>query len=167
MTSSFVYQTANITSVPFLMEENITIPSPVLFPTEPVVVRANNEYIERNDTLSFQWSVSPMTLTAADLDFGNVVTFEFDNTNTELTKIHMNVSSNVGFQISIRLNQSGQDVVLSNVKIQKGANELPLTPPVPYNENMYVYDIRVWDQSQYRPVLENGIPKEVTIPINR
>lgn len=172
MTSSFVYQTANITSVPFYMEENITIPSPVLFPTEPVVVRANNEYIERNDTLSFQWSVSPMTLTAADLDFGNVVTtmFEFDNTNTELTKIHMNVSSNVEFQISIKLIRSGQDVVLgTNFKIQKGANELPLTPSVyvPYNENMYVYDIRVWDQSQYRPLLENGSPKQVTIPINR
>lgn len=170
MTSSFVYQTANITSVPFSMEANITIPSPVLFPTEPVVVRANNEYIERNDTLSFQWSVSPMTLTAADLDFGNVVStmFDFDNTNTELTKIHMNVSSDAKFQISIRLNQSGQGV-LSNVKIQKGANELPLTPPVdvPYNESMYVYDIRVFDQSQYRPLLENGSPKEVTIPINR
>ena len=172
MTSSFVYQTTNITSVPFSMEGNITIPSPVLFPTEPVVVRANNEYIERNDTLSFQWSVSPMTLTAADLDFEHVVTtmFQFTSATDQLTKIYMNVSSNVEFQISIRLNQSGQGVVLgTNVTIQKGVNELSVTPPVdvPYNESMYVYDIRVLDQSQYRPLLENGSPKEVTIPINR
>lgn len=172
MTSSFVYQTANITSVPFSMEGNITIPSPVLFPTEPVVVRANNEYIERNDTLSFQWSVSPMTLTAADLDFENVVTtrFLFTSATDQLTTIRMNVSSNVDFQISIKLNRSGQDVVLgTNVTIQKGVNELDLTSPVDvvYNENMYVYDIRVLDQSQYRPLLENGSPKQVTIPINR
>ena len=171
MTSSFVYQyQANISPIPF--EGNITIPSPVLFPTEPVVVRANNEYIERNDTLSFQWSVSPMTLTAADLDFGNVVStmFDFDNTNTKLTKIHMYVSSNMEFQISIQLNQSGQDVVLgTDFTIQNGDNELSLTPPVAvgYNETMYVYGIRVLDQSQYRPLLENGVPKEVTIPINR
>lgn len=169
MTSSFVYQTANITSVPFSMEGNITIPSPVLFPTEPVVVRANNEYITRKDTLSFQWSVSPMTLTAADLDFENVVTttFQFTSTNTELTKIHMNVSSNVDFQISIKLNQSGQDVVLvTNFTIKKGYNDLDLTSSVSVqsNENMYVYDIRVFDQS---PLLENGSPKEVKIPIIR
>ena len=172
MTSSFVYQTANITSVPFSMEGNITIPSPVLFPTEPVVVRANNKYIKRNDTLSFQWSVYPTPFTAEDLDFETAVTtmFEFDNTNTEFTKIHMNVSSNVDFQISIKLNQSGQDVVLrTNVTIRKGDNELSLTPPVDvaYNEPIYVYDIRVLDQSQYRPLLENGSPKEITIPIIR
>ena len=172
MTSSFVYQTANITSVPFSMEGNITIPSPVLFTTEPVVVRANNKYIKRNDTLSFQWSVYPTPFTAEDLDFETAVTtmFEFDNTNTEFTKIHMNVSSNVDFQISIKLNQSGQDVVLrTNVTIRKGDNELSLTPPVDvaYNEPIYVYDIRVLDQSQYRPLLENGSPKEITIPIIR
>jgi len=172
MTSSFVYQTTNISSIPFSMEGNITIPSPVLFPTEPVFVRANNEYIERNDTLSFQWSVSPMTLTAADLDFETVVTttFQFTSTNDQLTTIRMNVSSNVDFQISIKLNRSGQDVVLgTNVTIQKGVNELDLTSPVSvqYNESMYVYDIRVLDQSQYRPLLENGSPKQVTIPIIR
>lgn len=172
MTSSFVYQTANITSVPFSMEGNITIPSPVLFPTEPVFVRANNEYIERNDTLSFQWSVSPMTWTAADLDFETVVTttFEFDRVTDKLTEIHMNVSSNVDFQISIKLNRSGQDVVLgTNFTIQKGDNELVLTPPVTvdYNELMYVYDIRVFDQSQYRPLLENGVPKISTRTIKR
>lgn len=172
MTSSFVYQATNITSVPFPMEGNITIPSPVLFPTEPVVVRANNEYLERNDTLSFQWSVFPMTLTAADLDFETVVTttFELNSATDQLTTIRMNVSSNVDFQISIKLNRSGQDVVLrTNVTIRKGDNELSLTPPVDvaYNEPIYVYDIRVLDQSQYRPLLENGSPKEVTIPIIR
>lgn len=173
MTSSFVYQTANISSIPFSSENNITIPSPVLFPTEPVVVRANNEYIERNDTLSFQWSVSPMTLTAADLDFETVVTttFGFTNTNDQLTTIHMNVSSDAKFQISIKLNQSGQDVVLvTDFVIQKGDNELSLISPVDvvYNENMYVYDIRVLDQSQiYRLLFDNGVPKTSTIPINR
>ena len=172
MTSSFVYQTANITSVPFSMEGNITIPSPVLFPTEPVVVRANNEYITRKDTLSFQWSVSPMTLTAADLDFETVVTttFQFTSTNNQLANIHMNVSSNVYFQISIKLKRSGQDVVLrTNVTIQKGDNELSLTPPVDvaYNESMYVYDIRVFVRSQYPQLLEKGSPKEVMIPIIR
>tara|TARA_B100000497_G_scaffold70720_1_gene79493 strand:- start:764 stop:1282 length:519 start_codon:yes stop_codon:yes gene_type:complete len=172
MTSSFVYQTTNITSIPFSMEGNITIPSHTLFPTEPVVVRANNEYNGRNDTLSFQWSVSPPTLTAADLDFANVVTttFEFTNSDDHLTNIHMNVSSDAKFQISIKLIRSGQDVVLgTNFTIQKGDNELKLTSHgyVDYNETMYVYDIRVLDQSQYRPLLENGSPKEVTIPINR
>jgi hypothetical protein len=170
MTSSFVYQTANITSVPFSMEGNITIPSPVLFPTEPVVVRANNKYIVRNDTLSFQWSVYPTPFTAEDLDFENVVTTTFQFTNNQLTTIQMNVSSDAKFQISIKLNQSGQDVVLgTNIVIENGDNYISLTPPVyvDYDDNMYVYDIRVFVQSQYPQLLEKGSPKEVTIPIIR
>lgn len=172
MTSSFVYQTANITPVPFSSENKITIPSPVLFPTKPVVVRANNEYIERNDTLSFQWFVYPTPLTAADLDFENVVTtmFEFTSANDQLANIHMNVSSDAKFQISIKLNQSGQDVVLgTNIVIENGDNYISLTPPVyvDYDDNMYVYDIRVLAQYRYRHLFENGVPKTLTVPINR